>query len=220
MSKKTLLLVIFLAVSVALAMAAVDKKAGEETLKCPVSGEEFTKSEASPKYEYEGKTYYFCCAGCKSKFEKNPEKYIKTDEHAGHDHDTEHAHNADHSHADHAHAELADHDHHAHAEEDGMAVDPVCGMKVKKEDAKFTHVHKNKTYYFCMEECRDKFIKAPGNYIKANEGIETCPVSGDSFKKSEFTESMDYEGKTYYFCCAGCKDKFEKNPEKYAKKSV
>jgi YHS domain-containing protein len=100
-----------------------------------VSGKEFKKSEASPKYEYEGKTFYFCCEGCKDAFIKNPEKYIKTDEHA------EHAHDADHAHAvEHAHAEHADHNHHAHAEEDGMAVDPVCGMKIKKEDAKFTHM--------------------------------------------------------------------------------
>ena len=224
MSKKTILLVIFLVFSVALIMAAVDKKTGEETLKCPVSGKEFTKSEASPKYEYEGKTYYFCCAGCKDKFEKNPENYIKKDEHAGHDHDSEHAHDAAHahdadqSHTEHAHAEHTDHDHQAHAEEDGTAVDPVCGMKVKKEDAKFTHVHNDMTYYFCNEGCKDKFVKAPGNYIRADEGLVTCPVSGESFKKSEFTESMDYEGKAYYFCCAGCKDKFEKNPEKYAKK--
>ncbi len=201
MSKKTLLLVIFLVFSVALVMAAVDKKAGDETLKCPVSGKEFKKSEASPKYEYEGKTYYFCCQGCNEKFEKNPEKYVKTDEHAEHAHDADHAHAVE----------------HAHAEEDGMTVDPVCGMKIKKEDAKFTLVHNDKTYYFCTEECKDKFVKAPGNYIRADEDAITCPVSGESFKKSEFTESIDYEGKTYSFCCAGCKDKFEKNPEKYAK---
>jgi Cu+-exporting ATPase len=225
MSKKTLLLVIFLVFSVALVMAAVDKKVGEETLKCPVSGKEFTKSEASPKYEYEGKTYYFCCAGCKNKFENDPEKYIKKDEnaeHADHSHDSEnaeHAHAVEQAHtAEQAHAEHADHDHQPHVEEDGMVVDPVCGMKIRKEDAKFTYVHNDKTYYFCMEECRDKFVKAPGNYIRADEGIVTCPVSGESFKKSEFTESMDYEGTTYYFCCAGCKDKFEKEPEKYAKK--
>jgi Cu+-exporting ATPase len=90
-------------------------------------------------------------------------------------------------------------------------------MKIKKEDAKFTLVHNDKTYYFCTEECKDKFVKAPGNYIRADEDAITCPVSGESFKKSEFTESIDYEGKTYYFCCTGCKDKFEKNPEKYAK---
>jgi Cu+-exporting ATPase len=213
MSKKTLLLALFLVFSVALVMAAVDEKAGEETLKCPVSGKEFTKSEASPKYEYEGKTYYFCCEGCIEKFTENPEKYIKKEEHAEHAHDAEDTHAAEH-----AHAEPADHDHQAHAEENGMAVDPVCGMKIKKEDAKFTHIHNDKTYYFCTEECKDKFVKAPGNYIRADEDIVTCPVSGESFKKSEFTESIEYEGKDYYFCCAGCKDKFEKNPEKYAKK--
>ena len=211
MTKKTLLLVIFLVFSVPLVMAAVDKKAGDESLKCPVSGKEFTKSDATPEYEYEGKTYYFCCEGCKDAFIKNPAKYIEKDVDAKHAHDAEHAHAAEHAHGEHS-------DHDAHAEEDGIVVDPVCGMKIKKEDATFTHVHNDKTYYFCMEECRDKFVKAPGNYIRADEDIITCPVSGESFKKSEFTESIEYEGKDYYFCCAGCKDKFEKNPEKYAKK--
>jgi Cu+-exporting ATPase len=229
---------------VAFVLASVDKKAGEEALKCPVSGKEFKKSEASPKYEYKGKTYYFCCAGCKDKFEKDPEKYIENleqaesqsahdAEHKDHEHalqvEHEHDHVAAHAHEEHAHAEHTEHAHaehaeHAHAsehtraEEEGLAIDPVCGMKVKKEDAKFTYVHNDKTYYFCNAECKDKFTTAPGNYIRADEGIVTCPVSGESFKKSEFTESMDYEGKTYYFCCVGCKEKFEKSPEKYAKK--
>jgi Cu+-exporting ATPase len=26
--------------------------------------------------EHEGKTYYFCCSGCKARFEKDPEKYL------------------------------------------------------------------------------------------------------------------------------------------------
>ena len=26
---------------------------------------------------YEGRSYYFCCGGCKSTFEKDPEKYSK-----------------------------------------------------------------------------------------------------------------------------------------------
>jgi YHS domain-containing protein len=39
--------------------------------------------------EYEGKTYYFCSPGCKTAFDKDPEKYINPrDEHAGsHHHD-------------------------------------------------------------------------------------------------------------------------------------
>ncbi len=44
---------------------------------CPVSKEEFTVSEASPKVEHKGKTYYFCCAGCDTKFKATPEKYLQ-----------------------------------------------------------------------------------------------------------------------------------------------
>jgi len=29
------------------------------------------------KYEYKGKTFYFCQVGCKEVFSKNPEKYLK-----------------------------------------------------------------------------------------------------------------------------------------------
>ncbi|MGD9345959.1 MAG: YHS domain-containing protein [Candidatus Aminicenantes bacterium] len=220
MSKKIVLLVVlFLVASVALVMAVEDKKEGEETLTCPVSGKEFTKSESTPEYEYEGRTYYFCCEGCKSAFVKDPARYTMKDAQTGPIVDSETTCGEEHAHAaEHAHAGHGDQHHHADLEKDGMAVDPVCGMKVNKEDAKFTHVFNDKTYYFCNEECKDTFIKAPGSYIRADEGIVTCPVSGESFKKSEFTESMDYEGTTYYFCCTGCKDKFEKNPEKYAKK--
>lgn len=27
------------------------------------------------KYEYQGKTYYFCCGECLEEFKKNPSKY-------------------------------------------------------------------------------------------------------------------------------------------------
>ena len=38
-------------------------------------------SKKNPKHivEYRGEAIYFCCDGCKIKFEKNPEKYIKTE---------------------------------------------------------------------------------------------------------------------------------------------
>ena len=35
---------------------------------------EFTAD--SPKVEYKGKAYYFCCTGCDRKFERDPEKYL------------------------------------------------------------------------------------------------------------------------------------------------
>jgi YHS domain-containing protein len=42
-----------------------------------------------------------------------------------------------------------------------------------------------------------------------------CPVMKGAINKNLFTE---YNGKKVYFCCAGCKEKFEKEPEKYIAK--
>lgn len=50
---------------------------GEEVVECPVMGTKINPSRAYAKTEYKGKTYYFCCAMCPDKFEKDPEKYLK-----------------------------------------------------------------------------------------------------------------------------------------------
>ena len=42
---------------------------------CPVKGEEIDAD--APTVEYNGKTIGFCCPGCDSKFQKDPEKYLK-----------------------------------------------------------------------------------------------------------------------------------------------
>jgi YHS domain-containing protein len=47
-----------------------------DTSKCPVSGEEFVVAADSPKVDYEGKTYYFCCGGCAKKFSADPKKFL------------------------------------------------------------------------------------------------------------------------------------------------
>jgi len=43
----------------------------------------------------------------------------------------------------------------------------------------------------------------------------TCPVMGGAINKTIFT---DYKGKKVYFCCDGCKEKFEAAPEQYLAK--
>ncbi|MFX0079945.1 MAG: YHS domain-containing protein [Candidatus Hermodarchaeota archaeon] len=37
-----------------------------------------TVNEKTAKWtsKYKGKTYYFCAPGCKTEFDKNPEKYV------------------------------------------------------------------------------------------------------------------------------------------------
>lgn len=42
-----------------------------------VCGMTVNADESSRPFEYEGKTYYFCAPGCRTAFEKEPEKYIK-----------------------------------------------------------------------------------------------------------------------------------------------
>ncbi len=41
----------------------------------PVCGMQVEENKAAAKSEYQGKTYYFCSPGCKTEFEKNPQKY-------------------------------------------------------------------------------------------------------------------------------------------------
>jgi len=45
------------------------------------------------------------------------------------------------------------------------AVDPVCGMTVQPATAK-SAVHDGHVYYFCSQDCRQKFEAAPASYVK------------------------------------------------------
>ncbi len=54
----------------------------------PVCGMD-VKEEGAPTSDYQGKTYYFCCEGCKKSFDEDPKKYLNKEEHA-HDHPGHH----------------------------------------------------------------------------------------------------------------------------------
>lgn len=56
-------------------VAPGEAKVGDKTW-CPVSGEDFTVDASSPHVEHEGKTYYLCCPGCASRFQKDPTSYV------------------------------------------------------------------------------------------------------------------------------------------------
>jgi YHS domain-containing protein len=56
-----------------------------------------------------------------------------------------------------------------------QAVDPVCGMTVATRDAK-TAVHERRVYYFCSQDCREKFEAAPASYSSAP--LETAGHAG------------------------------------------
>jgi YHS domain-containing protein len=54
--------------------------------KDPVCGMTVAEENAAGTSEYEGKTYYFCAAGCRESFEKEPEKYVKAEGEEGQKH--------------------------------------------------------------------------------------------------------------------------------------
>lgn len=58
--------------------AAAAPAAGEAVnIECPVTGSKVQVTPETPRSMYNGKTYYFCCAGCKESFDKNPQAYTK-----------------------------------------------------------------------------------------------------------------------------------------------
>jgi Cu+-exporting ATPase len=59
----------------------------------------------------------------------------------------------------------------------GIAIDPVCGMKVKIEGAKNTTVHEGQTYYFCNPKCLQKFTADPVRYLEPEEARPAPPVA-------------------------------------------
>ena len=72
---------------------------------------------------------------------------------------------------------------------------------------------------FLLTGCKKKSEPAAPAETKEVASAEiaqtVCPVMGGAIDKKSFTE---YKGKKVYFCCAGCKEKFEKEPEKYLAK--
>ena len=169
--KQLKVLTVFLAICFVLVLSGIAQQQTDETVTCAVAGKEMKKSEVKVTHDYKGKTCYFCCAGCKEAFTKDPEKDIQGGPQEGHMH--------------------------SHDETEDSAVDPVCCMKVKKSEAAATFELNGKTYYFCMEGCKEKFKANPEKYIKKDGEKVSCPVSGKEIKKSDAAGSTEYNGKTY-----------------------
>jgi P-type Cu+ transporter len=134
----------------------------------PVCGMSVDPLTAKYRAEHDGQPYFFCSAGCRTKFMADPKKYLAK---------------AQHAHGSHDHGS---HDHDAPADATKV-LDPVCGMTVDPHTAKHRAEHNGRPYYFCSAGCREKFIADPEKYLdKASSGkaapplppgtIYTCPM--------------------------------------------
>ncbi len=123
------------------------------------------------------------------------------------------------------------HSHAAHgggapAQGAGLVKDVVCGMTVDAATAKHKTVYNGETYHFCSAGCREKFEAAPERYLwkqaasaatTAAESSQTVkdPVCGMIVNPATAKHRTEHEGETYYFCRAGCREKFMADPERY-----
>lgn len=55
--------------------------------------------------------------------------------------------------------------------------DPVCGMRVSLDTAPADAKFGGRTFYFCAEICRDRFLEAPEKYVGRQQ--ENAHMAGD-----------------------------------------
>ena len=162
----------------------------------PVCGMTVDPATAAGSSEYAGQTIYFCNPGCKAKFDADPETYV---------------------------SKIRDEGRGARGE---VHVDPVCGMKVDPEKAAGSSEYAGQTIYFCSTSCKAKFDADPGRYSSSESSSlvphpsplppHVDPVCGMTVDPATAAGSSEHGGRTIYFCSAGCRAKFDADPEKYS----
>lgn len=172
--------------------------AKQQQVRCPVSGKVITNTKNAPRTVYQGKTYYFSCQSCLAEFRKNPQKYVKQTANTRTVSNTAAA---------------------KPAEKSCCSTEKAEGKSCSGEKAEGSSCCAGDKAAAQKADscCSDKpagtvqTAAAPANKL-------ICPVSGEELKVEEAVR-FTYNDKVYYTCCNGCKSKFLKDPETYAKKA-
>jgi P-type Cu+ transporter len=110
--------------------------------------------------------------------------------------------------------------------------DPVCGMLVDPARAKHTLQHGGKTYFFCCGNCAEQFQAAPDNFLRQLRTPELVtlgrpakatpfapgtkdPVCHMDVDPAKAKFKLNQDTTTYFFCSAGCLEKFHRSPDHY-----
>jgi len=109
-------------------------------------------------------------------------------------------------------------------------IDPVCGMEVDPATA-LSRERKGERFYFCSEGCAQRFERdgkrlAIQSHVQSGDpdrggemkdpSTAIDPVCGMTVDTATAEYRSFHDGGTYYFCSAGCKQTFDKDPAKYA----
>jgi P-type Cu+ transporter len=96
-----------------------------------------------------------------------------------HHHGGSHDHHGAHDHAKTAGGSCCGGKHEAVADQEpAVAIDPVCGMKVKRETARHRFEYKGTEYLFCGPRCRERFQADPDSFLnkpKPSEQVQAAP---------------------------------------------
>ncbi len=105
----------------------------------------------------------------------------------------------------------------------------VSGEKLGAMGEPVKHDYNGREIQLCCGGCVSAFEKDPATYVakldaaviteqKESYPLETCVVSGG--KLGSMGEPIDYvhNNQLVRFCCGGCVETFEKNPDEYLKK--
>jgi len=126
----------------------------------------------------------------------------------------------------HAHGEQhGKHQEHGKVEEKRPKL-PLCPVMDEPVDFNVKTMTDEGPVYFCCERCIKKYENSPEKYtekvatqreqLKKMARVQVnCPLSGEPIDEKVFSEP---DGKKVYFCCGGCKGKYDKDPTKYATK--
>jgi len=108
----------------------------------------------------------------------------------------------------------------------GYAIDPVCGMQVRIDDAPAHASFANKHHQFCSDRCRERFEANPERYLSGETAPATMPphesstvidpICGMTVDPATAAAHRTFEGTDYWFCSTGCAETFDADPEHHA----
>lgn len=130
----------------------------------PVCGMTIDPATAAGRYEYQGKTYYFCALSCLARFRANPEEVLSKKKPLPMMQPVQQG-----------------------------KIDPVCGMTVQPATAAGSYEYRGERYYFCATRCLEKFRDDPEYYLLPPGQRVPKPVAIPAGGVVEYVCPMDPE---------------------------